>query len=112
MHTTISSEQVLTMIARQSIKHLIFVRVDATTPGASETDLILGKHKRWVQTWLRMNPNCEHKLWTDAQLEELARTKSPDAGNALGGWGCDVGPGGMVDGWQYWDSGIKSLSSQ
>eukprot|EP00438_Fugacium_kawagutii_P014189 Skav207955 [mRNA] locus=scaffold108:424010:431064:+ [translate_table: standard] len=60
---------------------------------AVENGLIVGKHKRWVQTWLRMNPNCEHKLWTDAQLEELARTKSPDAGNAWwrgGGWYDDV----------------------
>lgn len=73
------------MITRQCIQHLIFVTVDATTPALlrSENGLILGKHKRWVQTWLRMNPSCEHKLWTDEQLAELARTKSPDAGNAV-----------------------------
>jgi hypothetical protein len=27
-----------------------------------------------------MNPGCEYKLWTDADLEELARSKSPEAG--------------------------------
>jgi hypothetical protein len=27
-----------------------------------------------------MNPGSEYKLWTDADLEELARSKSPEAG--------------------------------
>ena len=25
-----------------------------------------------------MNPTCEHKLWNDTEIAELARTKSPD----------------------------------
>jgi len=29
-----------------------------------------------------MNPGCEYKLWTDADLDELARSKSPEAGRS------------------------------
>ena len=46
------------------------------TPGNNK---IVGKHKGWVKTWLQMNPSCEHRLWNDTQLAELARTKSPEA---------------------------------
>ena len=31
-----------------------------------------------VQTWKSKNPDCEHKLWDDAEVEQLVQTKSPD----------------------------------
>ena len=34
--------------------------------------------KRLVQTWKSKNPECEHKLWDDAEVKRLVQTKSPD----------------------------------
>ena len=31
-----------------------------------------------MQTWKSKNPECEHKLWDDAEVERLVQTKSPD----------------------------------
>ena len=46
---------------------------------------ILGKHKGWSKSWLKLNPTCEQRIWTDADLDELVRTKSPEAPQKPGG---------------------------
>ena len=43
-----------------------------------KTHRVVGKQRRWMQTWKDMNPQCLHQLWNDTEIASLARLKSPD----------------------------------
>eukprot|EP00435_Cladocopium_sp_Y103_P010085 s2496_g2.t1 len=43
-----------------------------------KTHQLEGIRARQVDGWKKRNPGCEHKLWDDAEVEQLVRTKSPD----------------------------------
>eukprot|EP00434_Breviolum_minutum_P011272 symbB.v1.2.009943.t1/scaffold642.1/size177528/6 len=67
-----------TELQKQSKEHVGPTKIPCVIHQTWRNHKILGKHKGWSKSWSKMNPTCEHRIWTDADLDELVRTKSPD----------------------------------
>lgn len=65
-------------LIQKEVKKPVAPRIPCVIHQTWRNQKVVGKHKWWTKTWRTMNPGCEYKLWTDADLEELARSKSPD----------------------------------
>ena len=39
---------------------------------------LLSPQNRYAETWTRMNPDCEYRLWNDTEIALLAQRESPN----------------------------------